>query len=123
MKCGIALIENLAGFFTLFDPHTAPAAVALRVMKDVGALPLPAAIAATLRPEAIDLGSVRRASPSPSRASSSRCLSSSQLVRLPPLRSFLIRTSTQPPCSRSPSKENFRSPRFNPSCGSPSGIQ
>jgi hypothetical protein len=29
----MALVENLADFFTLFDPQTAPAAVALRVMK------------------------------------------------------------------------------------------
>ena len=53
---------------------------------------------------------VSSASSLPSRANSSRCLISSQLVRLPPLRSRFIRTSTQLPCNRWPSKLNFRFP-------------
>src|SRR3981189_858220 len=51
---------------------------------------------------------------SPSLAKSSRCLINSQLVRLPPLRSLRMRTSTQLPCSLSPCNVNFRSPFLNP---------
>ena len=46
--------------------------------------------------------------PRPRCANSSRCLISSQLVRLPPLRSLRIRTSTQLPCSLSPSQREFQ---------------
>ena len=45
MKRGIAVVvEDLAVFFMLFGPPTTPAAVSLRVMKDVGALPLSASL-------------------------------------------------------------------------------
>ena len=54
-------------------------------MNGFGPRPLPAAIAAMVRPEATERSSASSASPSPSCAYSSRCLISSQLVRLPPL--------------------------------------
>src|SRR6202035_2386582 len=65
-------------------------------MNGLGPRPLPAAIEAIGRPEATDRSSRNSASPSPSRANSSRCLISSQLFFLRPLRSF-IRTRTQLP--------------------------
>ena len=92
-------------------------------MNGVAARPAPAPISFRVRPEATDLGSSSSLSPSPSRAAPSRCLISSQLVRLPPLRSHFMRTRTQLPLRRSPARVNFRSPRFNPRCGSPSGSQ
>ena len=48
--------------------------------------PVAGAISSRVRPEATDLGSFRSASSSPSWRASSRCLISSQLVRLPPRR-------------------------------------
>ena len=74
------------------------------------ARPLPAAICSMVRPEATERSFVRMASPSPGLAHSSRCLISSQLLRLPPSRSCFMRTSTQPPCSLSPASTNFSSP-------------
>ena len=94
-------------------------------MKGVGPLPFPAAIASMVRPEAIEVAfSARKLSPPFSRAASSRCLISSQLVRLPPSRSCFIRTSTQEPFSRSPSSVNLMSPFLRPSATvMPSGAQ
>ena len=68
-------------------------------------------------PEATERSSSRTAPPSPSRASSSRCLMSSQLVRFPPVRSWRMRTSTQLPCRRSPSRVNLKSPFARASSG------
>src|SRR5258708_6497177 len=94
-------------------------------MKGFGRGPLPAAISAIVRPEATERSSATIASPSFSRANSSRCLINSQLVRLLPLRSRFIRTSTQLPCRRSPSSLNFRVPALRAASGEsePSGVQ
>ena len=136
MKSGIARIFfalALGSGATALSPppffllsQTAPAVRFFAVMKGVGALPVPIAISRKVRPDATDVSfSSRMASSLPSFETSSRCLISSQLVRLPPppLRSHFMRTSTQLPDSRSPTRVNLRSPRFRPSCGSPSGIQ
>ena len=56
-------------------------------MNGFGPLPFPLAIASIARPEATERSCFRMASPVPSRAASSACLMSSQLLRLPPLRS------------------------------------
>ena len=84
-----------------------------------------AAIVAMLRPDATDLSMSRIAAPSLSRACSSRCLMSNQLMRLPPSLSRFIRTSTQLPRRRSPASANFRSPFANACSGVllPSGVQ
>ena len=63
--------------------QTAPAVRFFAVMNGVGALPAPIAISFSVRPEATEVSlSCSSASSSPSCAYSSRCLISSQLVRL-----------------------------------------
>ena len=78
-------------------------------MNGLPGLPLPAAICAMLRPEAIERSCFSSASPA-LRAYWSACLIRSQLVRLPPARSRFMRTSTHSPFSRPPSSRNFRFP-------------
>src|ERR1035441_9813974 len=78
-------------------------------MKGLGDLLWPIAISCSERPDATDLSRFNSASAPPGTAAASLCLIRSQLVRLWANRSFFIRTSTQLPRSRSPSKVNFRS--------------
>src|ERR1043165_7926536 len=65
-------------------------------MNGLGPRPLPAAICSMERAEATDLSCLATSS---SLANSSRCLISSQLLRLPPSRSRFMRTSTKLPLS------------------------
>jgi hypothetical protein len=86
------------------------------VMKVDGALPTPAAISSMVRPEAIEVRfSVSNSSLAPGCSAPSVALNSSQLVRLPPERSFFSFTRCQAPFSRSPSKRAYRCPCFSPS--------
>ena len=105
--------------------QTAPAARRLPVMNGVGARPVPSAISlqgaaggdrrriffqdAVLVALARRLVAMLDQQPVGLLAAAALC------------RSHFMRTSTQLPCRRSPSRTNFRSPRFSPSCGSPIG--
>ncbi len=94
-------------------------------MNGLGARPFPAAISLIARPEATERSSASSSAPPSERALASRCLMSSQFVRLPPLRSRFMRTRTQLPCRRSPSRTNFKSPESSDCSGDlgPSGVQ
>jgi hypothetical protein len=82
-----------------------------------GLRPLPAAIVAIERPEAIERSSLRITSPLPSWANSSRCLMSNQLGCFSLFLSRFMRTKTQPPCRRSASSTNLKSPLAKASSG------
>ena len=88
-------------------------------MNGLGDAPVPAAMAAIVRPEATERSFFRMASPSPAVANASRCLISSQFVRLPPMRSCFMRTSTQLPLSFDPASTNLSSPLRSASAGEP----
>src|SRR5882757_9791272 len=66
-------------------------------MKGLGGFPAPAAICSMDRPEATERSSFSSASAPPAFELVSRCLISSQLVRLPPNLSPRMRTRTQLP--------------------------
>ena len=75
---------RLGGIAPVRLPDRVGLCFALASMNGFGALPLPCAICAIVRPEATERSSSRISLASPSLANSSRCLISSQLVRLPP---------------------------------------
>ena len=119
---------KFAAALSRFEFHTASAASRLFCFEHEGLRPGPFAARDLGHRAARRYRSIvgQKASSSLSRANSSRCLISSQLVRLPPLRSRFIRTSTQLPCSRSPSSLNFRFPDLSAASGDlfvPSGVQ
>ena len=84
--CARPSLARSSSAWPVVESQTASGAGALpsRSMKGVGALPLPAAIVRIARPDATERSIVRTPPPSsPSLASASRCLMSSQLVRFP----------------------------------------
>ena len=110
--------SSLASPWLEFQIASAAGALSTPSMKGLGALPLPWAIVAIARPEATDLSIASTPPPSSrSLASSSRCLISSQFVRLPPNLSCFMRTSTKLPLRRSPASTNFSSPSFKDCSG------
>ena len=113
MNCGgDAAALRCATDPALARPLRAWRASALRRMKGAASRPVPPRCrpsSARRRPSDPCAAARRR----PSRANRSRCLISSQLLRLPAVRSRFMRTRTHSPFRRSPASRNFRLPAFS----------